>query len=233
MTMKLQLNKTCGSARGLAGPLRRLVRGALSAGLVLALLAPASRAQISAGGGESVGSLPGTSGAVPGDVDGQVDPGVAGLPFRLVLTGRQSDLRALILQAHRLEGGAPGSWELTPLAVPGLARLTFEGAVELKLDRGILERSFTTFSVELGAPFAGGALQLSAGSLRRTLPIGAQPIDLRLPQLAWSGLVDRGVSLQASTPGALAGVFAAGAARLDITATRDTVRLVQRPVLPR
>jgi hypothetical protein len=204
----------------------------LLAGLALAL-APGARAQISSGGGESIGSLPGTSGAVPGDVDGQVDPGAAALPFRLVLTGRQSDLRALVLQAHRLEGAPPGSWELTPLEVPGLARLTFEGGVELKLDRRVLERSFTTFSVELGAPFAGGSVQLAAGGLRRTVPVGAQSLDLRLPQLAWSGLVDGGVSVQASTPGWLAGVFAAGSARLDITATADTVRLVQRPVLPR
>jgi hypothetical protein len=232
MTMKPLQQLTRGRDRDLAGPRRWLVRGALLVGLALAF-APGARAQISSGGGESIGSLPGTRGALPGDVDGQVDPGAAALPFRLVLTGRQSDLRALILQAHRLEGGAPGSWQLTPLEVPGLARLTFQGAVELKLDRRILERSFTAFSVELGAPFAGGAVQLSAGGLRRTLPIGAQAIDLRLPQLAWSGLVDRGVCLQASPPTGLASVFTAGSFRLDLTATADTVRLVQRPVPPR
>ena len=195
-----------------------LGRAGLLATAVLVAAQPAlAQAQVG-GGSESIGSLPATAGSGPGAATASPNR----LPFRLVLQGRQEELRALVLEARSLGTQGQGSWMLTPLQVPGMARLTFDGALELSLDRHRLEQSFVSVSVELGSHYSGGALSVSAGGLRGTRSIGSPQVDLHLQQMSWSGLLDKGVALQALTPWK-------EKSRLTLTATADTILLVQIP----
>ena len=225
MTMNPKPNKTRGRSSTGDGPRRWLLRGALLAGLALTAAPPGLAQVTGTGGGDSVGSLPDEHGGVPGNVAPAPDL----LPVSLVVTGRPADLRALVLRVTRLDGPAGASPVSAPMDVSGAARLTLQGSVELVLDRRVLERSFASFSLELGAPFAGGAVRVLAGEHQRVFPAGLQPLDLHLQQLAWSGLADAGVLLRVTPPLASASVLDGLAGRLDITATAETVRLVLRP----
>jgi hypothetical protein len=165
------------------------------AAIALAAAALPAQAQNNAGGGsESVGSLPAMSSSGPGT--GELT--LSRMPVRVVLQGRQDELRAVLLQT-RLSGQVHEPvW--TALSVPGMAQVSFEGPFELTLDRRALEQSFVTAKIEFGAPLYGGAVHLTAGGRRSDRAITSRQLDLHLQQLSWSGLLDQGVVLQVMSP---------------------------------
>src|SRR6187401_3175687 len=89
--------------------------------LALTAAALPAQAQNQAGGGsESVGSLPAMASSGPGT--GELS--LSRMPVRVVLQGRQEELRAVLLQT-RLSGQVHEPvW--TALSVPGMAQVTFE-----------------------------------------------------------------------------------------------------------
>jgi hypothetical protein len=176
-----------------------------------------AQAQNQAGGGgsESVGSLPAMASSGPGT--GELS--LSRMPVRVVLQGRQDELRAVVLEA-RLSGQAHEPvW--TALSTPGMAQVTFEGPFELTLDRRALEQSFVTAKIEFGAPLFGGAVHLTAGGRRSDRAITSRQLDLHLQQLSWSGLLDQGVALEVLSP-------AKQASRVSISAEGGKILLTHQ-----
>jgi len=197
---------------------RLLTRSVLLVGLSLTVVQPSLGQVMSGGGSESVGSLPLTGNAGPG----AVSPSLPRPLFALVLEGRETELRAVVRSLYALGTPGQGSWKWTSLEVPGTARLTVEGPVEVALDRRALEHSFITVSIQLGTSFGGGAVHVSAGGLRSLRAVGSLEIDLHLQQLSWTGLADQGVVFQAVGP-------TQARSRLNISATTTRVSLVLQP----
>jgi hypothetical protein len=173
-------------------------------------------AQNNAGGGsESIGSLPAMGPTPPGSIE----HGLNRVPMRVVFQGRQEELRALILEVRLAGTLSEPVW--TPLAAPGMAQVSFEGPLELTLDRRTLEQSFVTAKVEFGSQLLGGALQVSAAGRRSSRAITSRQLDLHLQPLSWSGMLEQGVTLQAVTP-------SKQPSRLTITAEGGKIRLVAK-----
>ena len=184
--------------------------------LALAAALPAQAQNQAGGGSESVGSLPAMSSSGPGTGELMLSR----MPVRVVLQGRQDELRAVLLQA-RLSGQLHEPvW--TALSVPGMAQVTFVGPFELTLDRRALEASFVTAKVEFGAPLFGGAVHLTAGGRRSDRAITSRQLDLHLQQLSWSGLLDQGVALQVLSP-------AKQSSRVSISAEGGKILLSHQP----
>lgn len=209
-------------SRGARGPARRGSRRwrGLLAAVALAAASQSALAQTNAGGGsESIGSLPVMGPSGPGAASHGVDRA----PLRIVLQGRHEDLNALILQARLANQEAQPVW--TALSVPGMAQVSFEGPLELTLDRRTLENSFVTAKIEFGAPLLGGAVHLSAGGSRSSRAITSRQLDLHLQQLSWSGLLDQGLALQVLSPSKQIS-SANQVSRLTVDADGAKVRLV-------
>src|SRR5262245_40944823 len=102
-------------------PVRRGIRPWLAAIALAAAALPAGAQNQAGGGSESVGSLPVMASSGPGTGEFALSR----MPVRVVLQGRQDELRAVVLEARLAGLVHEPIW--TALSVPGMAQVAFEG----------------------------------------------------------------------------------------------------------
>lgn len=173
-------------------------------------------------GGDSIGSLPlsAPAGSQSRDVSGPASGQAVIGPLRpsLVLTGREDDLLAVLLDA------TPNSADATydVFALPdGRLRLEFYGQLTLLLDQARLMTTPVTAQIRVGATFQGGVATLAvAGDVRgvQALPLGYIPLPLH--QLSSSGVLPLGLKWTAHSQGGLRRV-------LDVLQTGSVIRVQQ------
>ncbi len=210
------------------------LRTVLSVGLLLTalLVATVARSVFAGGtdalrfggsGGDSIGSLPLTApggGSNPAGEHGEAGaPSTVG-PQRpsLVLTGREADLLAVLLDATPASPDA--NYDVFALA-DGRLRIEFYGQLSLLLDRERLMTTPVTAQIRIGSSFLGGVATLSvSGEVRsvQALPLGYLPLPLQ--QLSSSGVLPLGMKWRAQS---LTGLTRT----LDVHQAGSVIHLVQ------
>jgi len=161
----------------------------------LALLAlPAlsfAQGRVNPGGGDSVGSLPGTAGGSQPSPTTHATPSPNDeLGSRLVLAGTPQELARIVADVS-----GPGTWIVEPISGKGLARMTFTGRVSVVLDRQLLATSFADAQLEIGPAFAGGVAVIRIDDdVRAAQALRVGSMSLHLQRAVRTGLIDRGVS---------------------------------------
>ncbi len=168
------------------------------------LAARGEELQFGGTGGDSIGSLPLQA---PGAGSQSVgEHGQAGVPTTvgpqrpsIVLTGREADLLAVLLDAT--PNSADANYAVQQLA-DGRLRLEFQGQLTLMLDRERLMNTPVTAQIRVGSSFVGGVATLSVGGEVRgvqALPLGYLPLPLQ--QLSSSGVLPLGMKWRANSLG--------------------------------